>query len=102
MYSGGTDRPDELYFNFSISCDLTQMFNIPDHMVYFPTQIRDCDSCSLALLDWFLSFALIVCSTVAFPPLQNSDHIVVSASLDFPSNLKGIPLFIVQLMTILV
>ena len=51
MYSGGTDRPDELYFNFSISCDLTQMFNIPDHMVYFPTQIRDCDSCSLALLD---------------------------------------------------
>ena len=51
MYSGGTDRPDELYFDFSISCDLTQMFNIPDHMVYFPTHIRDCDSCSLALLD---------------------------------------------------
>ena len=28
-YSGGTDRPGELYYNFSISNDLTQMVNFP-------------------------------------------------------------------------
>ena len=43
-YSGGTDRPGELCYNFSISNDLTQM-------VDFPTCIPDCDSHSPALLD---------------------------------------------------
>ena len=43
-YSGGTDRPGEQYYNFSISNDLTQMVN-------FPTPISDCDSHSPALLD---------------------------------------------------
>ena len=46
-YSGGTDRPGELCYNFSISNDLTQMVN-------FPTRIPDCDSHSPALLDLFL------------------------------------------------
>ena len=46
-YSGGTDRPGELCYNFSISNDLTQMVN-------FPTRIPDCDSHSPALLDFFL------------------------------------------------
>ena len=36
-YSGGTDRPGELRYNFFISNDLTQM-------VSFPTQFPDCDS----------------------------------------------------------
>ena len=48
-YSGGTDWPGELCYNFSISNDRTQMVN-------FPTQIPDCDSHSLALVDFFLSF----------------------------------------------
>ena len=43
-YSGGTDHPGELCYNFSISNDLTQMFN-------FPIRITDCDSHSPALLD---------------------------------------------------
>ena len=47
-YSGGTDRPGELCYNFSISNDLTQVVN-------FPTRISDCDSHSPALLDLFLS-----------------------------------------------
>ena len=47
-YSGGTDRPGELCYNFSISNDLTQIVN-------FPTRIPDCDSHSPALLDFFLS-----------------------------------------------
>ena len=77
-YSGGTDKSGELCYNFSISNDLTQMAN-------FPNEISDCDSHSPALLDLFLSSEANVCSTVAFPPLGNSDHIVVSVSIDFPS-----------------
>ena len=45
--SGGTDRPGELCYIFSISNDLTQMVN-------FPTRIPECDSRSSALLDVFI------------------------------------------------
>ena len=38
------------------------------------------------LLDLFLSSDAIICSTMAFSPLGNSDHVVVSVSIDFPSN----------------
>ena len=78
-YSSGTDQPGELCYNFSISNDLTQMVN-------FPTRIPDCDSHSPALLDFFLSSDASICSTMAFPPLGNSDHVVVSLSIDFPTN----------------
>ena len=67
-YSGGTDRPDELCYNFSISNDLTQMVN-------FPTRIPDCDSHSPALLDLFISSDTSICFTITFPPLGNSDHV---------------------------
>ena len=77
-YSGGTDRPGELCY---ISIDLTQIVN-------FPTRIPDCDSHSPALLDFFLSSDTSICSTMAFPPLGNSDHVVVSVSIDFPINSK--------------
>ena len=80
-YSGGTDRPGELCYNFSISNDLTQMVN-------FPTRIPDCDSHSPALLDLSLSSDTSICSTMAFPPLGNSNHVVVSVSIDFPINSK--------------
>ena len=80
-YSGGTDRPGELCYNFSISNDLTQIVN-------FPTRIPDCDSHSPALLDLFLSSDASICSIMAFPPLGNSDHVVVSVSIDFPVNSK--------------
>ena len=56
-------------------------------MVNFPTRIPDCDSHSPALLDLFLSSDAI-CSTMAFPPLGDFDHVVVSVSIDFPSNSK--------------
>ena len=52
-YSGETDRPGELCYNFSISNDVTQMVN-------FPTQIPDCDSHSPALLDLFLLMLVFV------------------------------------------
>ena len=85
-YSGGTDRPGELCYNFSISNDLTQIVN-------FPTRIPDCDSHSPALLDLFLSSDASICSTMAFPPFGNSDHVVVSGSIDFPVNSKQDALF---------
>ena len=44
------------------------------------------DSHSPALLDLFLSSDASICSTMVFPPLGNSDHVVVSVSIDFPSN----------------
>ena len=78
-YYGGTDRSGELCYSFSISNELTQM-------VGFSTRIPDCDSHSPALLDLFISSDASICSTMAFPPLGNSDHVVVSVSIDFPSN----------------
>ena len=77
-HSGGTDQPGEPCFNFSISDDLTQMVN-------FPLHIPDFDAHSSALLDLFLSSDTSICSTIAFPPLGNSDHVTVSFS-NFPSN----------------
>ena len=80
-YSGGPDRPGELCYNISISNDLTQIVN-------FPTRIPDCGSLSPALLDLFISSDASICSTMAFPPLENSDHVVVSVSIDLPINSK--------------
>ena len=57
-------------------------------MVCFPTRIPDCDSHSPALLYLFISSGASICSTMAFPPLGNLDHVVVSVSIDFPTNLK--------------
>ena len=56
-------------------------------MVNFPTRIPGCDSHSPALLDLFISSDASICSTMAFPPLGNSDHVVVvSVFIDFPTN----------------
>ena len=85
-YSGRTYRPCELCHNFSISNDFTQIVN-------FLTWIPDCDSHSPAFLDLFLSSNVNICSTMALPPLGNSDHDVVSVSIDFPSNSQQDALF---------
>ena len=79
-YSGGTDRPGELCYNFSVSNDLTQMVN-------FPTQILDCDCHSPAYLNLIISSDISICSKMVFPPFRNSDH-VLSVSIDFPIILK--------------
>ena len=54
-------------------------------MVNFPFEIPDCDFHSSPLLQLFPSSDASICSTISFPPLGNSDH-VVSVSIDFPSN----------------
>ena len=64
-------------------------------MVHFPARIPDWDhslesqSCSFG----FLSSDASICSTVAFPPLGNSDRVVVSVSIDFPTNSQHDALF---------
>ena len=80
-YSGGADRPGELCYESFISNDLTQMVNSP-------TRIPDCVSHSPALLDSFFFSNASICSTMAFPPLGNSNHVVVSVSIDFLTNSK--------------
>ena len=66
-----------------------------DHtqIVNFPTQIPVCDSHSPALVDLFISSEARACSTRAFPPLGNSDHVVVSISIGFPISSKQNTLF---------
>ena len=73
-YSGGTDRSGELCYNFSISSNLTQMVN-------FPAWIPDCDS---QLFQIYLFLDTSICSAMAFSPLEYSNHVVVSVSIDFP------------------
>ena len=77
-YSSGTDRSGELCYNFSISNALTQMVKVP---IWIP----DCYSHSPALLGLFISSDANICSTIAFPPVRNFDHVVVSVTIDFPS-----------------
>ena len=62
-------------------------------MVNFPTLVLDCDSHSPALLGSFLSCDANICPTMAFPPLGNSDHVVVLVSVNFPSNSQWDALF---------
>ena len=56
------------------SNDLTQMVNFPTH--------------SPAPLDWFLSSDASICSTMAFPPLGNSDHVAEFWSFWVSNKLK--------------
>ena len=62
-------------------------------MVNFPTRIPDCHSHSPALLGLFLSSDASISSTMVFPPLGDSDHAVVSVSIDFPSESQPDALF---------
>ena len=58
-------------------------------MVNFPTRIPECHCHNPALLDVFISSDPSICFTVGFRPSGNTDDVVVSVSIDFPSNSKG-------------
>ena len=62
-------------------------------MINFPTRITDYNSPSPTLLNLFLSSDASICSTMAFLPLGNSDHVVILVSIDFPSNSQRDALF---------
>ena len=74
-YSGGTDRPleSQLILPRWLTFLLGSLIVTPD-------------------LDLFISSDASICSTMAFPPLGNSDA-AVSVSTDFPSNLQQDALF---------
>ena len=55
-------------------------------MVNFPTRIPHCVPHSPVVFDLFISSDASICSTMASPSLRNSDHVVVSVSIDFPSD----------------
>ena len=87
-YSGGTDRPGELCYNFSISNNLTQMVN-------FPTRFPNCDSHSLALLDFFLLMLVFVLQWLS---LHSNYEILIMLLSQFPLTFcqtqNGMPSFI--------
>ena len=62
-------------------------------MVNFPAWITDCDCQSPVLLNLFISSDVSISSTMAFPSLGNSDHVLVSVSIDFRSNSQQDALF---------
>ena len=70
--SGGTDISGELLNN------LTQIANFP--------VTSQTVTLSPALLELFLSLDASIYSTIASPLLANSDHVIVSVSIDFLSN----------------
>ena len=80
-FSQSTRRLKYLFLEtFFDSNNLTQM-------IRFSTWPPNLDSHSPALLDLFISSNASICSTMAFSPLENPDH-VVSVSIDWPSNSK--------------
>ena len=62
-------------------------------MVNFSTRIPDCDSHGPVLLDFCLTSEASICFTMAFPPLGNSYHVVVSVSIDFLLNRQRVAPF---------
>ena len=81
----GKNKTFLLYANLDGSIDIS---NNLIYMVNFLTRVPDCDSKRPALLDWFISSDASICSTMAFLSLRNSNNVVVTVSIDFPSNPK--------------
>ena len=81
-------NPKGFYYSYVWSCSLCE------RRISFCTGFISRKLCgflltrSPAILDLFISSDASICCTTAFPPLGNSDHVVVSVSLDFPSNSK--------------
>ena len=67
---------------------ISSVSNGPTQIVNLPTCIPDCDSHSPALLDLSLSSNASICSTMAFLPSGNFDHVAVLVSIEFPINSK--------------
>ena len=59
-------------------------------MVKFPTSyfLHDSDSHGSALLGLYISSNTIICSTMSFHPLGNSNQVAVSVSIDVPLKSK--------------
>ena len=74
----------QLCYDFPISSNNNRM-----RIANFPIRISDGDSHSPDFSDSFLSCEYIICCVVSFPPSGNSDHVVVSVSIDVRLNSNG-------------
>ena len=83
---------------------LVELINLVNSVIIFLSQTNlltwltfrlgyQTDSQRPPLLDLFLSSDVSICSTNAFPPLGNSDHTVISVSIDFPSYSQNVAPF---------
>ena len=94
IYSGGTDWPGELYYNFSISNDLT-------HMVNFPTQIPDWypQSCPFGFISFFWCQSLFYIGFLSIGELWSccclSFHLIfIKFTMGCPVSLHSLWLFL--------
>ena len=76
----------------SVIIFLSQMTEL--RWLTFLLRSQTVDSHSPSLLYFFLSSDASICSTLSFPPLGDSDHVVVSVSIDSPLNSQQHALFI--------
>ena len=79
IYSGRNDRPGELCYKWPMTL-----------LIWLNFLLRSLAVALTVLLFWifFHSSDASIYSTMAFPPLGNSDCVVVSVSIDFPKNTK--------------
>ena len=70
-------------------------------MANFHTHVPDCDSHNSSLLNFFISYDVIIRSAMAHAPLRNSNHVIVLFSIEFRSNSIRDALFRRIAMTIL-
>ena len=76
-----TDRPTKFWYQITL---LSWLTFLPRSLIL-----------TLAVMLFWIYFSCgaSICSTVAFPLLGNSDNVVVSVSIDFPTNSKQDALF---------
>ena len=94
-YSGGTDRPGELCYNFSITKNLTQIVNFPTRILTVTLTV---------LLSWIYFFLLTLVFVLQWLYLHWEILIMLLSQfpLNFQKTQNRIPHFIAWLMTILV
>ena len=64
---------------------LVELIDLVNSVIIFLSQMKLLSFHSPAVLDLFISSNASICSTMAFPRLGNSNHVVVSVSTNFLS-----------------
>ena len=68
---------------------LVELIDLVNSVITFPSQMTLLGSLTMILTALLFWIDASICSTMAFPPSENSDHVVVSVSIDFPSYSQG-------------
>ena len=82
----------DLVYSVIIALSQTTLLRQLTFLLESQTVIRD--SHSSALLNLFISSGASICSKMAFPSFENSDHVAVSVSIAFRINSNRMPCFI--------